>query len=108
MLTRSHDLSALAGVYARASHEQQGHKGGDAGGGNERHRGSRFDTEGWPTNRLITSIVVFGSIWLLGAVTLIVLGKPTNQRRSEREQAMEALAKKQEFLMPSLTISVMG
>src|SRR5208337_661941 len=36
--------------------------------------------------------------WTLGAIAIVVVGKSRLQRRLEREQAMETLAKKQEFL----------
>ena len=37
-------------------------------------------------------MVALGGIWMLGAVTIVLVGKSTNRRRLEREQAMEALA----------------
>ena len=39
-----------------------------------------------------------GIIWTLGALAIVFVAKSRNQRRLEREEAMAALARKQEFL----------
>ena len=42
--------------------------------------------------------LALGGIWTLGAVAIVLVGRATNHRRIEREQSIESLAKKQEFL----------
>jgi PAS domain-containing protein len=97
----SHSARLIRPLYVEQSclkcHEQQGYKIGDVRGGIS----VTVPVDSiWKagTQQARKVFIALGGIWMLGAVTIVLLGKSMNQRRLEREQTMEALAKKQEFL----------
>ena len=72
-------------------HEEQGYKLGDVRGGIS----ITVPVDSiWKagTQEARSVFVVLGGIWMLGAVTIVLVGKFMNNRRLEREHAMEALA----------------
>ncbi len=72
-------------------HEQQGYKIGDVRGGISVTVpvDSIWKTE---TKQARNVFLALGGIWILGAITIVVIGRSMNQRRLERERAIEALA----------------
>ena len=90
------NLSEMVRICVRACHEQQGDEIGDVCSkvsvtvpvdslwkAGAQHAGNVY--------------LVLGCIWVLGVVTILLVGKSWNRRRLEREQAVAALAKKREF-----------
>ncbi|MHB9081024.1 MAG: ATP-binding protein, partial [Pirellulaceae bacterium] len=71
-------------------HEQQDYKIGDVHGGISVTVpvDSIWQAQ---TQQARNVFVALGGIWILGAVTIVQVGRSTNRRRLEREQAMEAL-----------------
>ncbi len=90
-----HSVRLIRPLYVENScltcHETQGYKVGDVRGGISVTVAvdSLWNAEGQQAHSVFA---VLGGIWLLGSITIVLIGKAQNQRRWEREQAMAALA----------------
>jgi PAS domain S-box-containing protein len=90
-----HTARLMRPLYVEQSclkcHEEQGYKIGDVRGGIS----VTVPVDSiWQagTQQARNAFIVLGGIWMLGAVTIVLVGKSRNQRRLEREQAIESLA----------------
>ncbi|MHB8974068.1 MAG: response regulator [Pirellulaceae bacterium] len=78
-------------------HEQQGYKIGDVRGGISVTVPVDSVCKA-QTQQARNVFVALGGIWMLGAVTFVLVGRSTNQRRLEREQGEQILRESEERL----------
>ena len=96
-----HSTRLIRPLYVEQSclkcHEQQGYKIGDLRGGISVTVPVDSIWEAG-TKQARGVLAALGGIWLLGVVAIVLVGRSMNRRQLEREQTMDALAKKQNFL----------